>query len=81
MRSRYIANNFFFPFQHAEDMHPLVMAFDGNFGLVHKRSAGNSLDEAQHGSLVFVDDDIVRPFVTSYCRSGKADDEVSFAVN
>jgi hypothetical protein len=53
------------------------MAFDGNFGLVHKRSAGKSVDEAQHGSLVFVADDTVKPFVSGYCKSGKADDVVS----
>jgi len=52
------------------------MSFDGNFGLVHKRTSGRSLEQPLHGDRVFVDDNVVREFIAGYTREGKDDDVV-----
>jgi len=47
------------------------MSFDGNFGLVHKRTSGRSLEQPLHGDRVFVDDYVAREPMAGYTREGK----------
>lgn len=53
------------------------MSFDGNFGLVHKRSSGRSLEQPLHGDRVFVDDKVVREYMAGYTKEGKDGDAVN----
>lgn len=55
---------------------PLVMSLDGNFGLVHKRSAGRSFEPALHGNRMFVDDQFVKRYMDEYSIEAKDDDVV-----
>jgi hypothetical protein len=63
--------------QSADSGFPFVASFDGNFSLVHKRSAGKSLEDPKHGSRVFCDDDDVQEFVSHSSNTGKDNDAVS----
>lgn len=65
-----------FCFQSSEDTYPFVASFDGNFGLVRKRSSGKSLQPPKHGNRVFLEDDLVSEFVSGCDAAGKADDVV-----
>jgi len=62
--------------QTLEDEHPLVMCLDGNFGLVRKRSSGESFEQPKHGTRIFIADDDVAAYVDNYGDTGKADDMV-----
>jgi len=58
----------------------MICAFDGNFGLVRKQTAGVSYEAAKHGDHLFLDDDDVAAFLSNYSSDGKADDSVSLVI-
>jgi hypothetical protein len=58
----------------------LTVAMDGNFGLVRKKSSGQSLEPPKHGTRVFLSDDEVKQAVSSCDNDSKVGEGVSFLI-
>ena len=51
---------------------------DGNFGLVRKKSSGQSVEPPKHGTRVFLSDETVREVISSCTDDGKLGEGVCF---
>ena len=54
-----------------------TVAMDGNFGLVRKKSSGQSVEPPKHGTRIFLSDDEVTQAVASCDNDSKVGDGVS----
>ncbi|XP_078608414.1 uncharacterized protein LOC144880223 [Branchiostoma floridae x Branchiostoma japonicum] len=54
-----------------------IIMLDGNFGLVRKASSGTSIAPPHHGSRMFVKDEVVKTFLSSYKDESKPDEDCS----
>jgi hypothetical protein len=59
----------------------MVICLDGNFGLVHKRSSGHAFGNQRKNKHLFLDQDLVDDFVTTYSGEPKKSEGVSMYSN
>ena len=78
---QYFENVVIIVLQNVDDQLPLIMSFDGNFGLVHKRSSGRSFEQPLHGDRAFVDDKVVRDYMAGCSKECKDDDVVDIYID
>lgn len=59
----------------------MTVAIDGNFGLVHKKSSGRSLEPPKHMGRLFIPTEEVQQAIDSSCNDSKVDDGVRTVAN